>query len=389
MKKSGSRRRAKTARSKAGGPIGRKAAAGKVRYAVVGLGHIAQVAVLPAFAHARNSELAALVSDDPVKLKKLGAKYGVQRRAAYEQYDEVLASGEVDAVYIALPNTMHAEYAQRALKAGVHVLCEKPMATTSAECQAMIRAADETRSKLMIAYRLHFEAGNLQAVELVRSGKLGDVRLFTSDFTMQVSDEDNIRLDAALGGGTLWDIGIYCINAARYLFRAEPVAVSAWTASNGERRFSEVEEMAAAVLRFPGERLASFTCSFGASDVSSYRVIGTRGHLRVEPAYEYAGDIVHHVTIKDRERTRRFAKRDQFAAELVHFSDCVLRDLEPLSSGTEGRNDVRIIEALYRSARTARPVALSLEQPAARPAADDEIRRPPVAKPGLVHVAAP
>src|SRR5688500_15706034 len=139
-----------------------------VRYAVVGLGHIAQVAVLPAFAHARNSTLAALVSDDARKRQELARRYRVESTYGYDQFEECLE--QVDAVYIALPNSMHAEYTIRAAQAGVHVLCEKPMAVTVEECQRMIAACRKAGVKLMIAYRLHFETLNLAAMEVARRG---------------------------------------------------------------------------------------------------------------------------------------------------------------------------------------------------------------------------
>src|SRR5882762_8657840 len=164
----------------------------KIRYAVVGLGHLAQVAVLPAFKSARNSELVALVSDDAEKLKRLGRKYQIDHLFSYEQYEECL-SQDVDAVYIVLPNHLHKEYAVRAAKMGVHVICEKPMAVTVEDCQAMINSAEEYRVRLMIAYRLHFEKANLEAVRLVETGKLGTLRLFGSEFAQQVA-ADNIRL---------------------------------------------------------------------------------------------------------------------------------------------------------------------------------------------------
>jgi glucose-fructose oxidoreductase len=357
---------------------------GKVRYAVVGLGHIAQAAVLPAFAHAsRNSELGALVSDDDVKLRKLGRKYGVRARYGYEQFDECLGSG-IDAVYIALPNHLHREYAVRAARAGVNVLCEKPMALTEKDCEAMIRAAARGGVKLMIAYRLHFEAANLSALEAVESRTIGDPRIFNSVFTMQVP-EGNIRLRRATGGGTLWDIGIYCINAARYLFRDEPQEVFAYTANNGQKRFREVDEMTTAVLRFPNERLASFTCSFGAADVTAYQVVGTKGDVRVDPAYEYAMELKSVVTVDGKKRTREYAKRDQFAAELLHFSDCVLAGRDPQAGGREGLADVRVIRALYRSVKTGRPVRLGAFPAPPRPTLAKEERRPPVRKPELVH----
>ena len=224
----------------------------KIRYAVVGLGHIAQVAVLPAFAHAKkNSQLAALVSDDPEKLKTLSRRYKVDHVFSYDEYNDCLRSGMVDAVYIALPNHLHADFTIRAARAGIHVLCEKPMAVTEKECRAMIQAAENNRIKLMIAYRLHFEQANMTAVRLVRSGKIGVPRFFTSSFSMQVRP-DNIRTDREKGGGTLYDIGIYCINAARYLFGAEPTEVFAYSSANKkDPRFKEIDEMTSAVMRFP------------------------------------------------------------------------------------------------------------------------------------------
>jgi glucose-fructose oxidoreductase len=182
-----------------------------VRYAVVGLGHIAQVAVLPAFAHARrNSKLVAIVSDDRTKRRELTKRYRLEHAFPCEQFEDCL--NEVDAAYIALPNSMHAEYTMRAAKAGVHVLCEKPMAVTVRECQQMIVACRRTRVKLMIAYRLHFETVNLSAMDLARRGELGNLKFFTSSFSMTVRRGDS-RTKREYGGGTLYDIGVYCINA--------------------------------------------------------------------------------------------------------------------------------------------------------------------------------
>ncbi len=356
----------------------------KVRYAVVGLGHIAQVAVLPAFRHAsRNSELAAFVSDDDKKLRVLGRRYGVEARSSYDRFEQCLEEAGIDAVYIALPNHLHREYTERAAAVGVHVLCEKPMALTERDCEAMIRACRRAGVKLMIAYRLHFEAANLTALTAVKSREIGEPRIFDSVFTMQVQ-AGNIRVRPETGGGTLWDIGIYCINAARYLFRDEPREVFAYTASNGEKRFRGVEEMTTAVLRFPKDRLASFTCSFGASDVSRYQVVGTKGDVQVDPAYEYAVGLKSTVTVEGKKRTRQYGKSDQFAPELLHFSDCVRSGRDPHPDGREGLADVRIVRALYRSADRGRPVKLDRFAAPPRPTLAKEERRPPVRKPKVV-----
>lgn len=372
--------------------MGMKARRRRVRYAVAGMGYIAQGAVLPAFQHAsENSELVALISDDPQKLRTLGRKYHVKHQFSYDDFEMGLRDAEVDAVYIALPNHLHREYTVRAAKAGVHVLCEKPMAVTEADCEEMIRACDQAGVKLMIAYRLHFDEANMRAVELLASGRLGEPRIFSSVFTMQVKEGD-IRLNPReQGGGTLYDIGIYCINAARYLFRDEPMEVMARSADNGERRFSEpgVEEMTSAVMRFPGDRLASFTTSFGAADVSRLQVVGTEGNLVMDPAYEYAKPLTHRITVGGRTTSRRFPKRDQFAPELVYFSDCVMSGEDPEPSGWEGLADVRVIRSLYASADSGRAVELAPFGRSRRPDLSQEMRKPPVEKPKLVKVESP
>jgi predicted dehydrogenase len=369
-------------------PSRSKSNSAKIRYAVVGLGHISQVAVLPAFAHAENSELAALVSNDPEKLEKLGRKYKVKGRFPYDRFEECLET--VDAVYIALPNHLHREYTERAARAGVHVLVEKPMAVTEEDCRSMIRVAEENQVKLMVAYRLHFEEANLKAIDIVQSGKLGDPRLFDSVFTMTVREGD-IRLNPRnQGGGTLYDIGVYCINAVRNLFGAEPMEVVAFSANKGDRRFQHCEETTSAILRFPGrERLATFTCSFGAADVSHYRVVGSEGELVMEPAYEYAGELRQRLTVKGRTREKTFAKRDQFAPELISFSDCILSGAPAEPSGWEGLADVRIVRALYHSADIGQPVPLEPFSKEDRPSLEQEIRRAPVSQPDLVNTEAP
>jgi predicted dehydrogenase len=374
-----------------GDPVKRhKRSQGKVRYAVVGLGYIAQVAVLPAFRHAReNSELAALVSGDPKKRKSLSEKYSVRRTYSYEQYGECLKSGKIDAVYIALPNHMHRAYAVAAAEAGVHVLCEKPMAFDEDECRAMIDAAEDHRIKLMIAYRLHFERGNLEAIDLIKTGKIGNPRIFTSTFSQQVKP-GNSRLKAAVGGGALYDMGIYCINAARYLFKAEPLEVFAWNSTGvDDGRFREVPEMTNGLMKFPGERIAYFGTSFGAADSSVFEVIGTKGSVRLDPAYEMAEGLSARITIGGRTKQKDFRHVDQFAPELVYFSDCVLADRTPEPSGHEGLADVRVIRALLQSAEAGRPVSVAPTPIEKRPDLRQQFSKPPVAPPQLVHAAAP
>ncbi len=362
-----------------------------VRYAVVGLGHIAQVAVLPAFEHAKGCTLAALVSDDRDKLAKLGKKYGVERRCTYAEYDGLLASEEIDAVYIALPNHMHRDYTVRACQAGIHVLCEKPLAVTSAECQEMIDAADQAGVLLMTAYRLHFEKATLRAIELVHEGKIGEPRFFSSEFGFQVR-EGNIRVDRERGGGALYDIGVYCINAARMLFRDEPIRVSAMAARKpDDPRFEEVAETIACTLAFPDNRLAQFTVSFGCASIAQYRIVGTEGHLAADGAYEYAEGSSQILTLEEKKpRHKEFPKRDQFAAELDYFASCIRENREPEPNGQEGLLDVRIVEALHRSIREQRVIDLEPLDKDRRPTPSQQISKRPVRKPPkTIHAEAP
>lgn len=361
-----------------------------IRFAVVGQGHFAQSAVLPAFDTADNCDLVALFSDDPTKLDELKKTYDVEHALGYDQYDEFLRSGAVDAVYIALPNDMHCDYTVRAAAAGVHVLCEKPMAVTSEECDRMIAACDEAGVKLMVAYRLHLEEANMSAVELLNSGKLGQPRYFTSAFSQQVS-EGNIRTKAERGGGPIFDIGIYCINAARYLFRAEPTEVVAFSATKeGDPRFAEIEEQVSVMMRFPDQRLASFTCGFGASKEGFYDVICTEGRLRLDPAYTHAEGLRQEVTTSDgKTKVNKFKKRDQVAAELVYFADCVRNNQVPEPSGREGLADLRVIEAIHQSLEAHAPVPVQAVEPPQRPSLRQEREEPAHGMPDTVNVQSP
>jgi glucose-fructose oxidoreductase len=362
----------------------------RVRYAVLGLGYFAQNAVLPAFKRARRSELVALVSGDPEKRAILKQRYRVPIAIDYGEYDALLSSGKIDAVYVVLPNSEHADATIRAARAGVHVLCEKPMATTEDECLRMIRACEEADVRLMIAYRLHFERTNLEAIELVRSGKLGEPRIFDSVFAMQVREGNSRTLDE-LGGGPLNDIGVYCVNAARYVFRSEPTEVMALSgARNGDARFSEIDEHVAAMLRFPGDRIATFVASFGSSEVACFEIVGTTGALRVDPAYSHASNLRYELMSGGKPKTKRtFRKRDQIAPVIGYFSDCVLQRKTPEPSGFEGLADVRILRAIEESARRGERVLLEPLPKSEYPDLSQEDHAPAHGKPRLVNSQEP
>ncbi len=289
--------------------------------------------MLPAFRRAsRNSRLTALVSGHAAKRRALAQTYKVAHTYSYDEYDACLS--EVDAVYIALPNAMHAEYTIRAARAGVHVLCEKPMAVTVDECQMMLDTCREHRVKLMVAYRLHFEPITRAVASAVRQGRIGAPKLFNSTFSFTVR-EGNIRTMKSLGGGSLYDIGVYCIHAARHIFGAEPIEAVAISVAPSPKRMDAVEETTGALLRFEGGRVAAFVTSLNAASAGSYRLVGTKGDIFVKPAYTYSRGLAYKLTVNGKTARIRGARVDQFAAQLLHFSDCIRanRDPEPVWRG--------------------------------------------------------
>jgi predicted dehydrogenase len=361
----------------------------KTRYAVVGLGWFAQESVLPAFKNAKNSELVALVSGDDKKRRSLARKYKVKDAFTYDEYDDLLDSGMIDAVYIALPNDQHRDFAVRALQAGIHVLCEKPMALSSRQCELMIQASRETGAKLMIAYRLHFEEANLAAVELARKGKLGEPRVFSSVFSFPIKGKNIRARPISEGGGPLYDIGVYCINAARYLFRDEPIEVFAQAYGAGRTEVKGPDTFAV-ILKFPRDRVALFTLSYGVASVDYFQIVGTKGELCLDDAYSHQGPKHWWLTIGDKTKEKSFKARDQLAPELIYFSECIAKNREPEPSGVEGLADIRVIEAILDSVRLGYPVAIEQRVvKTERPSKRQEIKKPEAGSPGLVRAEDP
>ncbi len=241
----------------------------------------------------------------------------------------------------------------------------------------------------MTAYRLHFEPATLATLDLVASGELGEVKFVSSSFSYRITDDDNIRLQQERGGGPVFDIGIYCINAARTFMRDEPIEVAALLARSKDPRFDEVEETAAVVLRFPRGRLASFVVSFGAQAISRLDVVGSKGRVFLEPAYEYSEALKQTVVREGKPEVREFAHTDQFGGEIEAFADCILEERAPEASVDEGLADVRVIEAIFRSAETGRSVRLKPMRKPSDPAKNPREVKPAISKPETVEVESP
>lgn len=333
-----------------------------VGFALVGIGKLSMGQLLPAFAECQYARPVALVSGHPEKTKEQAAKYGIDPKNIYnyDNFDSIKENPAVDVVYIVLPNSMHAEYTIRAAQAGKHVLCEKPMANTPAECQAMIDACREAQRKLMIAYRLQYEPVTQKAIELARSPEaVGVIKQVTAEGGFNIGDPSQWRLNQKLaGGGSLMDIGIYALQAARYLTGEEPVEVTAISYSTpNDPRFKEVEETVEFDLRFKSGAVGSCLSSYGFG-CNRFRVYGTHGQIQSEPFLSYQGNRLWQG--EDRQGDGLSIKQgNHFGLEMDHFAQCVLNDEAPKTPGEEGLRDVKIITAIYKAAEAGTAVKIA------------------------------
>ena len=231
----------------------------KIGYAIIGLGRIADH-FMRGIQDTPNSKVVALVSGHPDKASKIAEQYGVPKSSIYnyENMDTFRDNHAIDAVYVALPNSMHAEYTIRSAKAGKHVLCEKPMAVNPKEGEAMIAACNAAKVKLMIAYRCHYNTTHIAAIKLIRDGALGQLQQIQSAFGFSCGPLEWRLQKPMAGGGPLMDVGIYCLNATRYLTGEEPAEFSAYTYSDpNDPRFKTVEENLGWVSKFPSGVVAT------------------------------------------------------------------------------------------------------------------------------------
>lgn len=338
----------------------------RIGYALVGLGELSLSEILPALQESQVSRLGALVSDDLTQARDIARRYGLPENRVYDYGDlEQLAQLEdVQAVYILLPNHLHLEYTLRAAAIGKHVLCEKPMANTPEDCERMIAACREHRVKLMVAYRVQYEPHHNLVRQWVQEQRFGRVKLVEA-VNSQLEQEPNqwrLKRDLA-GGGPLPDLGIYCLNTIRFLLGEEPIEVSAFLHQpGGDPRWREVEESLIWSMRFPSGVLAQCTTSYGVHESRRYRVYGEQGWFGMDPAFPYQGLRIE-LGYRDQgvqvREERSLGEPNQFALELDHFSLCIREDREPMTPGEEGLQDVRLIQALYRSARENKPILVN------------------------------
>ena len=333
--------------------------------AVVGLGELSLGEILPAFGQCRFVKLAALVSGDPAKAAKVAGQYGVGpgHVYSYATFDRIADDPTVDIVYIVLPNSMHAEYTARAAKAGKHVLCEKPMANSVAECEQMIAACNAAGRQLMIAYRCQYEPYNREAIRIARSGEHGAIKLIeATNGQNQAVNFQWRHVRKLAGGGSLPDVGIYCLNAARYLTGLEPTQVTAQILSDeSDPRFTEVEDRVNFQLKFPTGILASCSTFYSAHETRKLSVLFDRARLDLDPAFAYRGlrmKVADARGMANIAREVQLAEKSHFALEMDHCGERILQNTRTHTPGEEGLQDMKIIAAIYQAAREGKPVDL-------------------------------
>ncbi|MCW1886039.1 Gfo/Idh/MocA family oxidoreductase [Luteolibacter flavescens] len=342
------------------------AAGKKAGWAIVGLGELALEEIMPAFAGCKRSKPVALVSGHRDKALKVAKAHGISEDAIYDyqNFDRIADDKRIDIVYIVLPNSMHAEFTIRALKAGKHVLCEKPMAVSVEEGEAMAKAAEEAGKKLGVAYRLHYEPMNKMVMEWCRAKRFGGIRAFTSSNCQDVK-APNIRLSGKLGGGPVGDVGVYSINAARYVFNEEPVEVTAYASRpEDDPRFREVPESVSFILRYASGAVASCLCSFGTAESRSYHVHCEKGTIVMDPAFSYRGLRLRTISKSGEESPTESTEVmvpqvDHFTAEMDGFSTAVLDNGEVVTPAAMGLADMKIVEAIAKSIESGAPAKVA------------------------------
>ena len=355
------------AASEAGGPISNgDPMMQRLGVAVVGLGHLALEQILPGFGQAKSVRVTALVSGHPDKARAVAAQHGVPGENLYDyaNFDKIKDNPAIDFVYIVLPNAMHEEFVTRAARAGKHVLCEKPMAATVAEAERMVQACAAAKVKLMVAYRMQYEATQRAAIALARGGELGDLRMMEAVNGQNDVPDQWRQVKAIAGGGSLPDVGIYCLNAFRYITGEEPIEVTGrMTQPKDDPRFREIEDIATFTLAFPSGVIGIGTSAYSIHEARTLKAIGSKGCVGIENAFAY-NNLTMMVSRKvggvNGIDHRQYPPKNQFATEMDHFAEALRTGAVPHTPGEEGLADMKIMEAIYRAAAGGSPVKLPL-----------------------------
>ena len=329
----------------------------KLGFALVGLGNLSTGQLAPALQKTAICRLSAIVTGTPAKAEKWKAQYDIPEKNIYH-YDtmgQMADNPDIDVVYVVTPNGLHAEHTIKAARAGKHVLCEKPMEVSTAKCQAMIDACQKAGRQLAIGYRCQFEPHHLECARLAREKVFGDLRFMEAGFGFAIGNPTQWRLNRALsGGGPLMDVGIYALQASRFITGEEPVLVSAMEAKTDPVKFKDVEESITWQMKFPSGVLARCSTTYKFAGLNGFTVYADKGSFGMNPAFSYMGNRGFRSDGKE----LRFDAVNQFAVEMDNFAQCILNNQPTKVPGEEGLRDVRIMTAIYEAAGTGKSVTL-------------------------------
>ena len=334
------------------------APARKLGFAIAGLGGLSTDQIAPALQKTSFCKLTGIITGHPAKAERWKAQYNIPDKNIYnyDNMDKMADNPDIDVVYVVTPNGLHADHTIKAAKAGKHVLCEKPMEVSPEKCQQMIDACKAAGRQLAVGYRLHFDPNHIECIRLAREKVFGNVNMIQAEYGFRIGDPKQWRLNRALsGGGPLMDVGIYALQAARYLSGEEPVSVSAVATNNDPVKFKDIEESIAWQLKFPGGAIASCNTTYNFSGFDRFRVLADRGWFELAPCFGYGG-------IKGRRSNGQwpaFPPMDHFAAEMDDFAQCIINNQPTKVPGEEGLRDLKIMMAIYESARTGKSISLT------------------------------
>lgn len=328
----------------------------KLGWALVGLGSLSTHQLAPAFAKTKHCKLAAIVTGTPAKAEEWKKTYSIPDTHVYnyETFDKIAANPDVDVIYVVLPNSMHEEFVVRGAKAGKHVFCEKPMANTADECRRMIAAMKDAGKMLGVGYRCQFEPHHRECIRLAREKTFGDLKFIEAGFGFQIGDPTQWRLRKKLaGGGAIMDVGVYALQACRYLTGEEPVEITAQETKTDPVKFAEVDETVSWSMKFPSGVMTSVMTTYAFNGSNFYTAICQGGRFGMEPAYSYDG--LKAWTSKPEVKIE-FPATDHFATEMDAFAEAILAKKPFAPSGEEGLRDLLAVEAIYRSIREGKAV---------------------------------
>ncbi len=327
-----------------------------IRFGIMGTANIARKAVIPAIQNAQGAEVVSVASGSG-RAREFAAEMGIEH--FHDSYEAMLDDESIDAVYIPLPNTLHKKWTIAAAQKGKHVLCEKPAAITARDAMEMVQVCEDNGVIFMEAFMYQFHPQHEIVREVIASGEIGDVKHIRTNFSFYMGDKrNNIRLNSELGGGSIWDVGCYCIHSSRFIIGSEPLKVYAQASIPKE---VGVDLSAAGIFTFANGVTASFDCSFERQMSNSYEILGTKGSIHVPFAYRPdAPEASGLIRIKNSEGNVReeMANGEQYTLMVEHFTRCVENKHTPSYSGEATVNNLKAIEACFESIDKNQPVEL-------------------------------